>query len=124
LLAETALGESSGNGRGSGIEREIKESAGEGRLQIDDWRRHLSRREWNGHRSCWRNNYVRNYTKSAAGVRHVCSGMNVRNLNRRAENQQERTAKSESDLPRVPNALFCLLIVHHFNYNSPSAPEA
>ncbi len=27
-------------------------------------------------------------TKSASGVRHVCRGMNVRNLNRCAENQQ------------------------------------
>jgi hypothetical protein len=36
LVAETALGESNVNGRGSGIERKIQESAGEGRLQIDD----------------------------------------------------------------------------------------
>ena len=76
------------NGRGSGVEREIQESACEGRLQIDDRRRHLSRREGNSHRSCWRNDYVRGYTKSAPGVRHICSGMNVRDLNRRAKNQQ------------------------------------
>ena len=87
-LLKLLLGESNVNGRGSGIERKIQESACERRLQIDDWRRHLSRRERHGHRRCWRNDYVRGCTKSATGVRHVCSGMNVRNLNRRAENQQ------------------------------------
>ena len=92
-------------------------------MQIDDWRRHLPHREGHRHWRCWRNNYVRGYTKSAPGVRHVCSGMNVRNLNRRAENQQQRTAKSKSDLPRVAHVLSCLRIVHHFNYNLPSTPE-
>ena len=87
IACRTDLGESKGNGRGSGVERKIQESAREGWLQIDDWRRHLSRREGNGHRSCWRNDYVRGDTKSATGVRRTCSGMNVRDLNRCAKNQ-------------------------------------
>ena len=87
IACRTDLGESKGNGRGSGIEGKIQESACEGWLQIDDRRRHLSRREGNGHRSCWRNDYVRGDTKSAPGVRGTCSGMNVRDLNRRAEDQ-------------------------------------
>jgi hypothetical protein len=58
-------------------------------------------------------------TKSAATVGQVCSGMKVRNLNRRAENQQQCTAKSKSNLPGLPHASFCLLMVHHSNYNLP-----
>jgi hypothetical protein len=66
---------------------------------------------------------VRGYTKSAPGVRHICRGMNVRDLNRRAENQQQGTAKSKSGLPRVARVIFCLLIVHHSNYNPAYIPE-
>ena len=62
---------------------------------------------------------MRGYTKSAPGVRHVCSGMNVGNLNRRAENQQQSAAKSKGEPPRVSRVISGLLIVHHSNYNVP-----
>jgi hypothetical protein len=86
MVAETALGESDVSGRRSGIEGKLQELVYEGRLQIDDLHRQLSRREGNGHRRCWRNDYVRGRAKRASGVRDVCCGMNVRDLNRRAEN--------------------------------------
>jgi hypothetical protein len=114
LVAEIALGESNVDGRGSGIERKVQESACKCRLQINDWRRHLSHREGHRYWRCRRNDYVRGRTKSASGVRYVGSGMNVRDLNRRAENQQQGTAKSKGELPRVPHVIFSLLIVHHF----------
>lgn len=122
MVAEIALGESNVNGRGSGIERKIQGAARERWLQIGDRRRHLARRE--GHRDgcCRSNGYVRGGAKSATGVRYVCGGMNVRNLNRRAENQQQGTAKSKGELP-VPHVIFCLLIAHHCYYNLPFTPE-
>jgi hypothetical protein len=49
--------------------------------------------------------------------------MNVRNLNRGGENQQQSTAKSKGELPPVPHVISGLLIVHHFNYNLPFIPE-
>jgi len=46
----------------------------------------------------------------------------VRDLNRRTENQQQGTAKSKGELPRVPHVIFCLLIVHHSYYNLHHGP--
>jgi hypothetical protein len=88
MVSQTALGESNVNGRGSGAERKVQESARKAGLQIDDLHRHLSCGERNGYRRCWRNDYVCSCTESASSVRHICRGMNVRNLNRCAENQQ------------------------------------
>ena len=48
--------------------------------------------------------------------------MDVRDLNRRTENQQQGTAKSKGELPRVPHVIFCLLIVHHSYYNLHHGP--
>jgi hypothetical protein len=48
----------------------------------------------------------------------------VRDLNRRAEDQQQSTAKSEGEPPRVAHVIFGLLIVHHCNYNAPRTLEA
>ncbi len=57
--------------------------------------------------------------KCAPGVRYVCPSMNVRDLNRRAKNQQQSTAKSKDDPPGASRALLCLHIVHYSNYNVP-----
>ena len=57
-------------------------------------------------------------TESAPGVRDFCWGMNMRDLNRRAKNQQQSAAKSKGEPPRVSRASG-LLIVHHSNYNVP-----
>jgi hypothetical protein len=45
--------------------------------------------------------------------------MNMRNLNRRAKNQQQSAAKSKDEPPRVSRVVSGLLIVHHYNYNVP-----
>jgi hypothetical protein len=45
--------------------------------------------------------------------------MNMRDLNRRAKNQQQSAAKSKGEPPRVSRVVFGLLIVHHSNYNVP-----
>ena len=58
-------------------------------------------------------------TESAPGVRNVCRRMNMRDLNRRAENQQQSAAKSKGEPPRVSRVISGLLIVHHSNYNVP-----
>ncbi len=57
--------------------------------------------------------------ESAPGVRDVCRRMNMRDLNRRAKNQQQSAAKSKGEPPRVSRVVFGLLIVHHSNYNVP-----
>ncbi len=118
-LAETALGESNVNRRGSRVERKMQEPVCKGRLQIDHRRRRLSRGERRRDWCCRRNDYVRSGTQCASGVRYVCRRVNVRDLNRGPEKQQQRAAKNKGDPPRVSSVLFGLLIVHHSNYNVP-----
>ncbi len=60
---------------------------------------------------------MRGCTPCASGVRYVCRRMNVRYLNRSAENQQQSAVKSQGDLPGASRVLFDLLIGHHSNYN-------
>jgi hypothetical protein len=58
-------------------------------------------------------------TESAPGVGDVCRRMNMRDLNRRAKNQQQSAAESKGESPRVSRVTSGLLIVHHSNYNVP-----
>ena len=52
---------------------------------------------------------MRSRAKSTPGVRYVCRSMNVRDLNRRAENQQQCTAKSKDDPPGASWCSFACL---------------
>jgi hypothetical protein len=88
-------------------------------LQIDDRCRCRSRGEGRGNGCCRRNDYMRRGTESATRVGDVCWRMNMRDLNRRAKNQQQRAAKSKGEPPRVSRVISGLLIVHHSNYNVP-----
>jgi hypothetical protein len=117
LSVESALGKRKGNGRGSVIQGIRQKSAGVGRLQLEDWRRRAPRGERDHDRGCGRDNYMSRCAQSATGVRHVCRRMEVRNLNRRAEHQQQGTAKSEGYPPRASYLVFGRLIVHQYNYN-------
>jgi hypothetical protein len=99
----------------------MQEASCEGRFQVNDWRRRMFRRKGYRNRCGLRNGYMSGCTKSAAGVRDVCGGMYVRDLNRGAKNQQQGTAKSKSEPPwmpaGLPHVIFGLLVEHPYNYN-------
>jgi hypothetical protein len=88
-------------------------------LQIHDRCRCRFRDEGRGNGCCLRNDYMRRGTESATRVGDVRWRMNMRDLNRRAKNQQQSAAKSKGEPPRVSRVISGLLIVHHSNYNVP-----
>jgi hypothetical protein len=116
-LLQLPLGEGNDNGRGSSVEGKIQEPMGKGGLQIEHERGCLSCDEGRRHGCCRRNDHMRGGTECASGVRHVCRRVNVRDLHRSGENQQQSAAKSKDDPPGVSRVLFCLRTRHHSNYN-------
>jgi hypothetical protein len=112
-----ALGESNSNRRGPSVEGEIHISMRKLDLPVDQWRRFLGHSKRDRQRGCGSNHYMRSCAKSTPGVRHICGGMHVRYLNRRAEKQKESATKSNGHPPGRSRVIFRLLKEHHYNYN-------
>jgi len=122
-LLQLPLGEGNGNGRGSCVEGKIQEPMGKGRLKIEHGRGCLSRDERRRHWCCRRNDHMRGGAQCASGVRYVCRRVNVCDLHRSAEQQQQSAAKSKDDPPGVSRVLFCLRTRHHSNYSLRLVPR-
>ena len=82
-------------------------------LPVDQECRPLGQSNRDRQRGCGSNHDMRTRAKSTPGVRYISGGMHMRDLNRRAEKQEEGATKSNGDPPGVSRVIFGLRKEHH-----------
>lgn len=82
-------------------------------LSVDQGCRSLGHSNRERQRGCGGNHDMRTSAKGTSGMRYICGRMHVRNLDRRAEKQQQSATKSNGDPPRRSRVIFGLLKEHY-----------
>ena len=82
-------------------------------LPVDQGCRSLGHSNRERQRSCGSNHDMRTSAKGTPGMRYVCGRMHVRNLDRRAEKQEEGATKSNGDPPGTSRVILGLRKEHH-----------